>query len=146
MLYNMYTVKTMCEVWKILVCFKKRKEKKKVLPRFRSSGSKSWLTAVCPWRSFTYLPLSGLAGMIPTKLIRLGQYAECETFWKYKGFPPSNKVWPPYSWDSWTFIEFWHTNQQGKRKWEPLSLKLPWVLESHFVEPSGSDLQRSAWE
>lgn len=72
---NRKMAKTMHEVWKILICFKRKKS----CQDSKSCGSTA--ACLCPWGSSTFLPWAAIARrMTATKLTGLGQGDKCEIF------------------------------------------------------------------
>ena len=70
-------VKTVHEVWKILVCFKKKRS----CQDSESSGSTGFLAVLCPWGPSPSLPSpAALARMTATRLTGLGQGDKCKIF------------------------------------------------------------------
>lgn len=69
-------VKTVHEVWKILVCCKKKRS----YQDSESSGCTGCLAVLCPWGLSTSLAPAALARMTATRLTGLGQGDKCEIF------------------------------------------------------------------
>lgn len=71
----MHMVKTVPEVWKILLHWGEKKSSAKIQKALVLTAD-----LLCPWGSFTYLPQAGLTRMTATKVIGLGQCDKCEIF------------------------------------------------------------------